>query len=188
MIRSFTRSPSNLWAIAKMSIEDEYLQVCIWRYIGKFLGLIVRYRGIKIDEARVRAIKDMPPPKNLKELWGFQGHLAYIRRFISNLVGSCHPFSHLMKKGAPFEWDDSCQKAFDCIRRQLLSPQVLGALVLGNPSFFTLQHKNIHLGHYVPRKIHKEGKRPFTTWFAHCLELLNYSSIKKMCLALMFSV
>ena len=70
---------------------------------GKFLGFIVHHRGVEINQSKIRAIQEMPEPKNLKELRGLQGRLAYIRRFISNLVGRCHPFSHLMKKGAPFE-------------------------------------------------------------------------------------
>jgi len=36
--------------------------------LGKFLDFVVRHRGIEIDQAKVRAIQDMPPPKNLKEL------------------------------------------------------------------------------------------------------------------------
>ena len=83
----------------------------------KFLGFIVRHRGINIDQAKVKAIQDMPEPKNLKELRGLQGRLAYIRRFISNLVDRCHPFSHLMKKGAPFERDESCRNAFKSIKK-----------------------------------------------------------------------
>jgi len=35
---------------------------------GKFLGFIVWHRGIEIDQAKIKAIEDMPPPKNLKEL------------------------------------------------------------------------------------------------------------------------
>ena len=75
---------------------------------GKFLGFIIHHRGIEIDQSKIKAIQEMPEPKNLRELRGLQGCLAYIRRFISNLAGRCHPFSHLMKKGASFEWDDSC--------------------------------------------------------------------------------
>jgi len=41
--------------------------------LGKFLGFVVWYRGIKIYQAKIRAIHDMPPPKNLKELRGFRG-------------------------------------------------------------------------------------------------------------------
>ena len=70
---------------------------------GKLLGFIVRHRGIEIDQAKAKAIQDLLEPKNLKEFCGLKGRLAYIRRFILNLVSSCHPFSHLMKKGAPFE-------------------------------------------------------------------------------------
>ena len=36
----------------------------------KFLGVIVRHRGIEIDQAKVKAIQDMPEPKNFKELRG----------------------------------------------------------------------------------------------------------------------
>jgi len=47
-------------------------------YSGKFLGFVVRYRGIEIDPAKIKAIRDMPPPSNLKQLRSFQGSLAYI--------------------------------------------------------------------------------------------------------------
>jgi len=32
---------------------------------GKFLGFVVQHRGIEIDQVKVRAIQDMPPPRNL---------------------------------------------------------------------------------------------------------------------------
>ena len=69
---------------------------------GKFLGFIVRYRGIEIDPDKIKAIWELPPPRNISELKSLQGRLAYIRRFISNLSGRCQPFSKLMKKGTPF--------------------------------------------------------------------------------------
>ena len=56
---------------------------------GKFLGFIVRHRGIEVDQSKIDVIQRMPKPKNLRELQSLQGHLAYIRRFISNLVGRC---------------------------------------------------------------------------------------------------
>ena len=65
---------------------------------GKFFGFVVRHRGIEIDQSKIKTIQEMPEPKNLKELCGLQGRLVYIQRFILNLVGRCHPFSHLMRK------------------------------------------------------------------------------------------
>ena len=72
---------------------------------GKFLGFIVREDGIENDPNKVKVIIQMPPPRNLRELWGLQGRLAYIRRFISNLSGRCQPFTRLLKKDIPFIWD-----------------------------------------------------------------------------------
>ena len=53
---------------------------------GKFLGFIVRHRGIEVDPSKIAAIRDMPEPRNLQELRSLQGRLAFIRRFISNLA------------------------------------------------------------------------------------------------------
>ena len=43
--------------------------------------------AIEIDQSKIVAIQKMPEPKNLRELRGLQGKLAYIQRFISNLAG-----------------------------------------------------------------------------------------------------
>ena len=56
---------------------------------GKFLGFVVRHRGIEVDSSKIDAIQKMPIPTNLKELRSLQGHLAFIRLFISNLAGRC---------------------------------------------------------------------------------------------------
>ncbi|TYK07343.1 uncharacterized protein E5676_scaffold202G00590 [Cucumis melo var. makuwa] len=100
---------------------------------GKFLGFIVRHRGIKVDHSKIDAIQKMPSPKNLHELRRLQGHLAYIKRFISNLVGRCQPFQRLMRKDAVFDLDQSCQNAFNSIKKYLLNPLVLSAPVVGKP-------------------------------------------------------
>ncbi|KAL0462268.1 UNVERIFIED_CONTAM: hypothetical protein Slati_0114400 [Sesamum latifolium] len=78
--------------------------MCLWSYLEKFLGFIVRQRGIEIEQAKIDAILKMPEPRNIHELKSLQGKLAYLRRFISNLAGRCQPFSRLMKKEVPFEW------------------------------------------------------------------------------------
>jgi len=98
---------------------------------GKFLGFIVTSRGIHLDPKKVRAVQEMQPPRNLRELRGLQRQLAYIQRFISNLSGRCQPFIKLMKKGISFIWDDACQRAFEKIKWYLMQPHVLTTPVLG---------------------------------------------------------
>jgi hypothetical protein len=51
----------------------------------KFLGFIVTKRGIEVDTTKIKAIMDMPQPKNIHDFKSLQGHLTYITRFISNL-------------------------------------------------------------------------------------------------------
>ena len=155
----------------------------------KFQCFVVQHRGIKIDEANVRAIQDMPPPRNLKVLQGLQGRLAYIRRFISNRHGRRRPFSNLMKKGTPFEWDDSCQKAFDSIKRILLSPPVLGAHVPGKPLLLYTAAQEHSLGALCAQE-NSRGREKSLYYLSRTLvkDELNYSPIEKMCLDLMFAI
>jgi len=54
---------------------------------GKFLGFVITSKGIHLDPEKVRAVQEMQPPRNLRDLRGLQGRLASIRRFISNLSG-----------------------------------------------------------------------------------------------------
>jgi len=54
---------------------------------GKFLVFVVTSKGIHLDPEKVRVVQEIQPPRNLKELRGLQGQLAYIQRFISNLSG-----------------------------------------------------------------------------------------------------
>jgi len=90
---------------------------------GKFLGFIVTSKGIHLDPDKIKAIQSMHPPKNLKELRGLQGRLAYIRRFIVNLSGRCQPFTQIIKRGVSFVWDKTCQEAFEDIKIYLLNHQ-----------------------------------------------------------------
>ena len=69
-------------------------------FLGKLLGFIVSKRGIKIDPNKAKAIAEMPPPKNIKELRGLIGRLQFIRRFISQHSQRCRPFYELLKGGA----------------------------------------------------------------------------------------
>ncbi|KAM2661038.1 hypothetical protein EV2_023392 [Malus domestica] len=112
---------------------------------GKFLGFIVKHRGIEVDQSKIKAIQSMPEPRNMHELKSLQGRLAFIRRFISNLAGRCQPFSRLMKKDVPFVWDKACNNAFESIKKYLSSPPVLGAPVPGKPLilYITAQESSV---------------------------------------------
>lgn len=53
---------------------------------GKFLGFLVSHRGIEANPEKIKAIVDMQPPKNMKEMQKITGRLAALRRFIAKLA------------------------------------------------------------------------------------------------------
>ncbi|CAM8968431.1 unnamed protein product [Rhodiola kirilowii] len=131
----------------------------------------------------------MPEPKSLKELRGLQGRLAYIRRFISNLAGRCQAFSHLMKKDAPFVWDDKCHKAFDSIKKYLSTAPVLGAPTPGKPLILYVAAQEKSLGAMCAQETDERKERPLYYSSRTLVGAeLNYSPIEKICLALVFAV
>ena len=156
---------------------------------GKFLGFVVRHRGIEVDQSKVDAIQKMPEPRNLRELRSLQGRLAYIRRFISNLAGRCHPFNKLMKKGVNFEWDEACTKAFEDIKRYLSNPPVLGAPIQGKPLILYIAAQEKSLGALLAQE-NEQGKEVALYYLSRTIAgpELNYSPIEKTCLALFFAI
>ena len=131
----------------------------------------------------------MPKPMKLKELHGLQGCLAYIRQFMSNLAGRCHPFRHLIKKGAPFVCDESCKNAFKSIKKYWSSLLVFGAPILGKPLILYIAAQESSLGALCAQE-NKEGKDRALYYLSQTLvgAELHYSAIEKVCLALMFTV
>ena len=155
----------------------------------KFLGFIVRPRGIEIDRSKIDAIQKMPEPRNIHELKSLQGKLAYIRRFISNLVGRCQPFSRLMKKDVPFKWDEACRNAFESIKTYLLNPPILRAPIQGWPLILYIAAQERSLGVLLAQE-NEEGKENALYYLSRTLNgaEFNYSPIEKTCLALMFAI
>jgi hypothetical protein len=52
---------------------------------GEFLGFLVHERGIEVGKKSMKAIDEVIPPTNLKELQSLLVKINFVRRFISNL-------------------------------------------------------------------------------------------------------
>ena len=62
------------------------------------LRFLVSDRGIEVDPSKIKAILEMPSPKNEKEIKGFLGQLQYISWFIAKLTFTCEPIFKLLRK------------------------------------------------------------------------------------------
>ncbi|XP_015170845.1 uncharacterized protein [Solanum tuberosum] len=131
----------------------------------------------------------MPEPQNIHELKSPQGKLAYLRRFISNLAGRCQLFGHLMKKGAPFNWDETCSDAFKSIKSYLAKPPVLAAPIPRKPLILYITAQERSVGALLAQE-NSEGKENSLYYLSRKMtpNELNYSLIEKLCLALVFLI
>ncbi|XP_019167690.1 PREDICTED: uncharacterized protein LOC109163402 [Ipomoea nil] len=92
---------------------------------GKFLGFMVTRNGIEPNPEKVRTILDMEPPRSIKEVQRLNGRLAALGRFLSKSAERSLPFFQILKKSKGFEWTSDCQKAFEELKKYLLSPPLL---------------------------------------------------------------
>jgi hypothetical protein len=102
---------------------------------GEFLGFLVNEGGIEVGEKSMKAIDEVVPPTNLKQLQSLLGKINFVRRFVSNLSQKVLPFSPLLriKKDQRFVWGDQQQKAFDEIKEYMKEPPVLVPPQLNKP-------------------------------------------------------
>ena len=60
--------------------------------VGKFLGFIVNSQGIEANLDKIKAVLDMLPPSNVKEVQRLTGRIAALSRFVSEAIDKCQPF------------------------------------------------------------------------------------------------
>jgi hypothetical protein len=71
---------------------------------GQLLGYIVSQRGIEANPSKIKAIKALEPPTQLRDVQKFAGCLALLSRFVSRLGEKAMPLYQLMKKTDHFVW------------------------------------------------------------------------------------
>jgi hypothetical protein len=100
---------------------------------GKLLGFLVSHRGIEANPDKVKAIEEMRPPRNLKEMQRLAGCMAALGRFIARSGEKAPPFFKLMKRTGKFEWTPEADKAFAELKRNLTSPPIMVAPTFRKP-------------------------------------------------------
>ena len=73
---------------------------------GNFLGFMVSQRGIEANLDKIRAIVEMAPLINVKEVQSLNGKVVVLNKFVSRATNKCLPFFYTLKKS--FEWMTEC--------------------------------------------------------------------------------
>ena len=98
----------------------------------QFLGHIVSKDGVRMDPAKLEAIKTWPDLKTVHDIRSFLGLCSYYRRFIRNFAEIASPLHALQKKGVSFQWTQKEISAFNLLKEKMTSSSVIILLDLRN--------------------------------------------------------
>ncbi|MCG7875843.1 MAG: RNase H-like domain-containing protein, partial [Candidatus Thiodiazotropha endolucinida] len=90
-----------------------------------YVGHILTGQGIKPDPEKVRAVKEMMPPTDVKGLQTYMGFVNYLAKFIPNMSEITAPLRQLLENTTQWHWDSPQQNAFDLLKEKVTNAPVL---------------------------------------------------------------
>jgi hypothetical protein len=99
-----------------------------------YLGHIISYQGIEVDQKMIESIRGWPTPKNVSKVKSFMGLEGYYKIFIARFSKIVHPITSMKKKGIKFVWTFECEENFNFLKELLTSVPILN-IVDPNESF-----------------------------------------------------
>ena len=96
-----------------------------------YMGLEFQVQGDKVCYTPLKdkcdAIRNLESSKTLRQTRAFCGMVNFLSSFLPNLRRLLIPIYNLQKKAKKFKWTDETKKAFNEIKKLLISPPVLKA-------------------------------------------------------------
>ena len=86
----------------------------------KFLESIITTDGIQMDNEKVKAVREWPKPRNLKEVQAFLGCANFYQRFIQRYSQICTLLTKMTKKEQPFHRECKQREAFKKLKKKFL--------------------------------------------------------------------
>ena len=90
-----------------------------------YLGHLISADGIRPLKDKLDSIRDMPAPRNSKEVKQFLGLVGYYRKFVPCFAALSRPLSKLTCKDKVFECTQECKKAFITLKERLCAQPIL---------------------------------------------------------------
>ncbi|MES9973437.1 MAG: reverse transcriptase domain-containing protein, partial [Candidatus Thiodiazotropha sp.] len=90
-----------------------------------FHGHLLTTEGIKADPAKIKAVQEMPEPKDIKAVSRLNGMVNYLSRFLPSLAEVMKPIRQLTHKGVEWNWATEQQQAFQQIKKLISAAPTL---------------------------------------------------------------
>lgn len=108
---------------AGLTVNPKKIKLC--QESVRFLGYNIGSKGLSVDMDKVSVIINYPQPRNLKQLKTFLGMTSFYAKFIPKYAEVAEPLNFLKKKDVKFEFGHAQNEAFNRLKHELVSPNVL---------------------------------------------------------------
>jgi hypothetical protein len=108
---------------ANLSVNEEKSEFHVDKTV--FLGYEITEGEIRMEPAKMDAVRTWPTPTNVSEVRGFVGFANFYRMFIRDFANIAKPLHDLTKKDSEFVWGEAQERAFQTLKERILSDPVL---------------------------------------------------------------
>jgi hypothetical protein len=149
-----------------------------------FLGHQISRKGIAADPKLINKIREIKPPRCLKDLQHFLGLVNFYSTKINSYSSKCLPLNALRKKGTPFVWTTKQQQAFERLKEDIASDSVVRAYCLNKEVTLTCDASEKAIGAVLSQ----EGSPVMYLSRTLSQAEQRYSNIEREALAIVWSV
>ena len=127
----------------------------------EYVGFILDKNGVHVNQNKVKAINELPEPKDLKQLQSFLGGLNYYSKFIPNMTDIAKALYRLIETESEWKWTNIEQSSFEILKQCLLNAPILAMYDKNSPLKVDCDASQYGLGavlsHVYPDKSEKHS-------------------------------
>ena len=109
-----------------------------------FAGFTINGDGVHPDNKHIKAIREFPVPKNVKDVRSFMGLANQLSSFVPDLAQNCCNIKKLLEKRNAFIWTEIQQREFEQVKKLLTSNPILKPFDIALPTKLLTDASKLH--------------------------------------------
>ncbi|CAI5710081.1 unnamed protein product [Peronospora effusa] len=121
------------------------------RHLDAVLLTLVTH-GVRAEPEKVKAVKEWPVPRHMKDLRQFLGLANYLHKYIKHDAEQTKPLSDLSKKDTEWTWSKEQEDVFTSVKQSLVEAPVLALPDADKPFSVVCDASNFAIGSALMQK------------------------------------